>query len=480
MYGLTPPIALGWLAFRGADVGGGVFGSSAEDPVAALGCLIGGLVLWSVAGYLLWRLAARRFRVLTGRVPIPRPVVGQESAVVPLLEGEAFRPPPRRRPRFAIAGLLALTVAIVAWGVFRGVSADQHLNQALEATLQTDPSWQLADIEAARTPVPDDQNSITLILGVWRLMPAAKVWPTQNLAQQLDELAPPIRLSHAQVHGITNDLKTVQPRLAQVAPLADRPCGRYDIAWSRNFMGTLLPHIDAQHSLRRLLWYDLMLRADRGDPDGALLDCRRLLHLGRSIGDEPLLVSQSVRNNDACNAVRGAERVLAQGEPSPEALADLQQRLAEEEAHPGLAIGLRGERACMDGVMALIQSGQLAWQNVNWFAATEDHSGRYATDTILFSLTPGAEKESRARLLCYHAALIEAARLPCAEQGAAFARLDAEADDMPVLARQLSIHGAKVSLVFAGGERSCVVRSLPWRPNASAAATSTGRSGWTS
>jgi len=465
MYGLTPPFALGWLAFRGDDLRFGVVGSSNEDPIAASLSLFAGLVLWSVAGYVLWRVAARRFRVLTGRAPIPVPVVGQDSNPVARPTGLESCPTPRRprrRLRLLMAGIVGLALLVVTWGIFRALSADRHLNEALEATTETDPGWRLADIEAARTPIPDDQNSIPVILPFRGLSRRWHAVLYQELTKQLDELPPQVRLSGEQRRGITDDLEEVEAELAHVAPLADLPRGRYTLAWSRDFWSTLVPHIDAQHPVRRLLWHDLMLCADEGDADGALLDCRRLLHLGSSLGDEPLLVSQSVRNNAACNAVRGVQRVLAQGEPTPEALADLQQRLAAEEAHPGLLIGLRGERACMDGLMALIQSGEMHWQNVNWFAATEDYSGRYAKDTILFSLTPGAEKESRAALLRHYAALIDAAKRPCEEQGPALARLDAEGDDMPVLARQLNLHGAKICDRFRRGraELRCAIVAL--------------------
>jgi len=60
MYGLTPPLALSWLAFRGGDVHSGVVGTSGmdtDDPIAASLCFLAGLVLWSVAGYVLWRQA---------------------------------------------------------------------------------------------------------------------------------------------------------------------------------------------------------------------------------------------------------------------------------------------------------------------------------------------------------------------------------------------------------------------------------------
>src|SRR5262249_8122835 len=152
--------------------------------------------------------------------------------------------------------------------------------------------------------------------------------------------------------------------------------------------------------------------------------CRRLLNLGRSLGDEPMMTSQSVRLRTARTAVRGAQRLLAQGEPAAAGLADLQRRFAEEANHPRFLTGLRGERAGPDGLMALIQSGELSWQWA-WFLEREEQTGKDTYEALLLSLTPGAEKESRAIVLRQMTDLIEIAQLPDEAQGPAFDRAEA-------------------------------------------------------
>src|SRR5262249_52870803 len=151
MYGLTPPLGLAWLAFRGDDVQSGLIGPRSgnvpEDALGALLCFVGGLVLWSAAGYVLWRLAARRFRVLAGRVPIPMPVGGPAS-LLPTQQGGSvavLTPRPRRRRRVLAvglgAGLVSVVLLVIGWGVFRAVSADRHLEEALAEVDRTDPGW---------------------------------------------------------------------------------------------------------------------------------------------------------------------------------------------------------------------------------------------------------------------------------------------------------------------------------------------------
>jgi len=463
MYGLTPPLALAWLAFRGDSVESGVicvYSTDGDDPIAALLCLVGGLALWAAAGYVLWRLAARRFRVLTGRVPIPVPVAGQ-AARLPLPDGRPAACPTKRR-RLLIAALGATALIPVGWGVFRGLSADRHLKDALGEMDQTDPGWHLSDIEAERKAIPDDRNSGLLVLVVRGRIPPWNSWPTRELANDLDRLEPQVRLTSDQHRDLINDMEDVEYALLLVGPLADLPEGRYVIPWSNNYLMTPLRHLDAQHAVRQLLWHDLMLRAEEDDPDGALTDCRRLLHLGRSVGDEPLTMSQLMRLSTARSAVRGAQRVLAQGEPGDVALEDLQRRLAEEATHPGLVIGARGERAGLDGFMAQIQAGDFPWQELAWYAEPQERSEKDTLDALLFSVTPGAEKERRAALLRHFTGVIEAAQLPEGEQAAAFDRLEARRKEMPLVARQLSVRGPLLSRRFREGraELRCAVAAL--------------------
>jgi ABC-type Na+ efflux pump permease subunit len=468
MYGLTPPLALSWLAFRGDLIESRVIGvntgDGGEDPFGALFCLIGGLALWSLAGYVLWRLAARRFRVLAGRVPIPVAVVAATSVpVVPPPGAETRSPASRRRRRHLLIAIpAALLLSVVGWGIFCALSADRHLEKALAETDQIDPDWHLSDIEEARKPIPNAQNSAPFVLAIRSQLPPWNIWPTAELANQLDNLPPQVRLTADQHHNLTNDLEDVEDVFVRVGPLADLPEGRYVVPWTKNNFTTPLWHIDAQHSVHQLLWHSMVLRAEEGDPDGALTDCRRLLHLGRSLGDEPLTMSQLVRLRHARRAVYGAQRVLAQGEPGEAALADLQRRFADEAEHPGLAIGVRGERAWMDGFMALVQNGSFPWQELAWFLEPQERGENSTFEALLFSVTPGAEKESRAALLRHYSRLVEAARLPEREQTTAFEQLEIQRKAMPLVARQLSVRAPRMAQRFRDGdaELRCAVAAL--------------------
>lgn len=59
LYGMTPPLALGWFSFRGDSIYGVGY---SENPLNVLLAIVEGFVVWLVAGYLLFRNACLRFR----------------------------------------------------------------------------------------------------------------------------------------------------------------------------------------------------------------------------------------------------------------------------------------------------------------------------------------------------------------------------------------------------------------------------------
>jgi hypothetical protein len=108
-----------------------------------------------------------------------------------------------------------------------------------------------------------------------------------------------------------------------------------------------------------LLHLDVLLQAQDGDLNGALRSWRALLNTARSLGDEPMLLTQLVRMGEVETACELAERLLAQGEPTPDELVQMQRLLQEEERFPRLLIVMRGERACTHEVLDGLTSGDL-------------------------------------------------------------------------------------------------------------------------
>ena len=120
--------------------------------------------------------------------------------------------------------------------------------------------------------------------------------------------------------------------------VADHPRGRHELQLGPAVIDTLLPATQAARCVARLLQADAAIRAHDGDVDGAIDSCRALLNTGRSIGDEPFLISQLVRIAIGRTATIAARRVLGQGEPSDASLARLQALILDEGSAAALAL----------------------------------------------------------------------------------------------------------------------------------------------
>jgi hypothetical protein len=137
-------------------------------------------------------------------------------------------------------------------------------------------------------------------------------------------------------------------------------------------------------------------------------------------------------------AVGQAERVLAQGEPSQDALKQFQQLLEKEEPEPLLLIAARGERAGLDRLIETIQSGKTKL-TARDLAVTARFGGQSAPSAVedLVLWMPGSYKGQRAAMLRYMNRYVEIAKQPPEQQHARFRQLEATTKDQPVLVRLL-------------------------------------------
>jgi hypothetical protein len=108
-----------------------------------------------------------------------------------------------------------------------------------------------------------------------------------------------------------------------------------------------------------LLEWEVLRCNEAGEPNGAASACRAALNAGRSLGDEPTLISQLVRTASVIKACLLVERTLAQGEVRSEDLQALQAAFADEVGHPDLLIGARGERAMINELYDVLERGDL-------------------------------------------------------------------------------------------------------------------------
>jgi hypothetical protein len=270
---------------------------------------------------------------------------------------------PRTRPwwrrwlRRVLIGILTFAVVEGARRAYNHHIVTARLQEALAELDRTDPGWRLKDIEAARAPVPDAENGARSVVAAAQHLP--KDWPSREFGEAFSHLEPPEQLAPDKFALLCRGLKVVDAALKEARELAVRPAGRHRIHYPRNVINALLDDQLEVRRVTRLLVYEAMRQDHVGDKKGALTSCRAALNAARSIGDEPLPLSQLVRMGCVRETCEAVERTLAQSEPEADDLERLQRALEEEDRFPGLLIATRGERASIHELFDALESGDL-------------------------------------------------------------------------------------------------------------------------
>ena len=330
------------------------------------------------------------------------------------------------------------------------------MQAALAETDRLDPGWRILELEAKRTVIPDEQNSAINLINAKSLQPPQ--WPLWNSPQaaqkeglseedardfdsKLGSLKPPELLDQVQAKVLRKELERAKNSLEEVYKIAGKPRGRYPIAYTKDYIGTLLPHTQNTRLLANLLTYDAILRAQDQDMEGTCKACRCLIYCQRAIGDEPTFVSWLVRIAIRQIAVTKIERTLAQGQPSEAMLAGLQQLLEEEAQEPLFLIGARGERGMADGFLAAVQNGEvkMSWRQLRGVSlGSGTGTANEVFEELRFRIAPGSLSSDRAALLRFENQIVELAKLPADEQFARFKSLELDARKLPLAARVLA------------------------------------------
>jgi hypothetical protein len=353
------------------------------------------------------------------------------------------RPPKRRLPRILIAFLaigLSIPILLVG-GLFGGFFFLKHrtemrLASAIAEADRSDPNWRLKDLLASRPEVPDERNSAVQVRTALGLLPPGWLAPRPpgrpepsegrpgewELLIDLEELAPPARPGPELLVDLRAELAALAPAVAAARRVAKMPKGRHEVRVESLVLDPPLEETEGTRRLARLLQLDIALRAEEGDADGALESCRAIVNTGRSIGDEPFVVSQLVRISLDGAGILGIQRALAQGEPSEAALAETEALLADEARGPIMLFGLRGERAGFSDMMEKLKTGELSFDEL-----ADSPGGRSSKDSGMDLHQSGIFFASNHAIgLEFLNRYVTIAGLPPEEQPALLGRIEAE------------------------------------------------------
>ncbi len=331
-----------------------------------------------------------------------------------------------KRVGCALLILLVPVLTLLIWRipiwVWRHHVLQQELNEALAALDHSDPGWRLEAIEASRQQIPDEENSARIIAAAAQQLPID--WQSKELGELLTHLAPEEQLSPADFAQLTQELDQVRPALEEARKLATMPSGRHRLSYERNVLNTLLKD---QAEARRLVWLlvcDAMRYDQMGDMANALISCRAAFNAARSLGDEPLAVSQMLRSSSVISVCQAVERALAQGEPAREDLIRFAPLLESEDAFPDLLITARGERAGAQALFDAIESVEVS------MAELADRRPDWQERLLGFFYRENVRAE-HPTMLALMSKWVAIARLPMPEQADAEQRFNREINSLP-------------------------------------------------
>jgi hypothetical protein len=296
--------------------------------------------------------------------------------------------------------LLSVVGSVTAWEFFSRWQARQELDRIIAELDRTEPRWRLEDIEADRKQIPPEQNSALRIVEIRRLLP-------QDWKFSIEEpWDPPVLLRKEQLSKLAAELKQHQQAVLRARTLQDTPLGRHTIRFADDFSHTLIPDQQDTYTVVRLLDLDVRLQAEKSDMDTVWASNRAMLNAGRSLGDEPFIISMLIRAGIINITIESLEHILAQGELKDHQLKERQQELEKEATVPLFLTGMRGERAGIHHTFGNIESGKLSFMEIDTFSEIKKDKSNYWSRVMDF-LSFSTAMRAHAKLLELHTDAIE-------------------------------------------------------------------------
>ena len=112
-----------------------------------------------------------------------------------------------------------------------------------------------------------------------------------------------------------------------------------------------------------MLALDVVCRAEKGDPERAIESTRAIVNAGRATGEDGQVVPLA-RNAAMQIAAWVIKRLLAQGQPSEEALTALHPLLEDELRQPWLTRLFRFQRAEFQQAAERVEPGKSRWRTL--------------------------------------------------------------------------------------------------------------------
>jgi hypothetical protein len=320
-----------------------------------------------------------------------------------------------RRPRRRWGRLVVGTVIIAFLLSFAVVAArrtyithqaQQDLDAVVAELDRTDPGWRLDELEAARAPVADEKNAALAVMKVCELLP--KGWSPSRPNTQLE-----CQFTSEQLASLQQDLKPLAEALGQAKKLGNYSLGRFPAEPSQDPLD-LNPNCERAFDAVLLLQLQAKLLAQENDGKAALEAVLGMLAVARSVGDEPNMLAQMIRQRCQAEALATIARILAQTQPDADLLRKVQTVLEEEDQEPLMLIAMRGERA---GHHQIALAAEADNSQISKVLTRVTPGDSYFNEQTLTLSSGAVLRKSHAQMLRYVSQFVEFAKLPVEEQG---------------------------------------------------------------
>ena len=336
-----------------------------------------------------------------------------------------------RKRKLLVSSLIlaALALAFVGYYLFRAGEDARRLEAIVAELDRTAPGWRMDELMARVPHVPDAENGAEVIKQAKGRAGRGGVIDDFNLQPQR-------ALTPQQAAKIHEYLQDVEPKLETARRLATFPKGRFAVKIAPDFISTLIPHVQDTREVAHMLQIDATWHVHQANFEQAAVDLHAARNAARTLRHEPFLISHLVRLAILHASASTVERMLAQGQPPPKVLEDLQRLFGEEDAAACWFEGIEGERAGMHQLLQFLEASEVdarllrgltgpPGKPMRWYEHVTDH---FAGFTV---------KASHAWLLENMTAQLAARERPAKERRARVNELIDQADKAPVIARAL-------------------------------------------
>jgi hypothetical protein len=363
--------------------------------------------------------------------------------------------PPRRRGWVLRIGVTLLAVAAllgVAYAV-RHAILKRKLADAIADMDRDFPGWKIEELEAARKPVADADNSALVVLQIAGLLPAQVLKTLESEVVESDRADANILMRDNQAEETKKFLNEYQPAVLLAHRLANMPSGHYPVRWEDGFLvsGASYNAVFVAGLLQR----DLRLQLQSKNTAAAFRDCRALINLSRSVGDELFVSGQSVRFGILNRACRCVDWLLNQSEPDPAALMSLQKILEQEEPDQLFERLVKIQAAYEHTFLQKLEAGNSEMEK-SWFSVWE----KGPVEKSFPFLSHDRIVADHIRLLKQARRFRELALVPAHKRSGLFVELQEEFDPLLFVSSMPSCgwYGEYVSFYSADGLRLAHVR----------------------